>query len=86
MRLGTRHLATRTRPESLDGAPIDKPRGVVCLGNCIDDDRLFKGRRQTEKQYEYFLRDLGFDGSDGLLKPRSPVRGVARQFVLTTDG
>lgn len=57
------------RPDELGGDPIDKPRGVLCLGDCIDDgDRLFDGKRQSEKQYEYFVRDFGLDGTDGLLK------------------
>lgn len=62
-------IHTRTWPEPLGGDPIGKPRGVLCLGDCIDDgDRLFDGKQQTEKQYEYFLHDFGFDGTDGLLK------------------
>lgn len=62
-------IATRAWPEELGGEAIDKPRGVLCLGDCIDDgDRLIEGKQQTEKQYEYFLNDFGFDGTDGLVK------------------
>jgi cytolysin (calcineurin-like family phosphatase) len=62
-------ITTRHWPEQLGGGPIDAPRGALCLGDCIDDgDRLIEGKLQTGKQYEYFLADFGFDGTDGLLK------------------
>ena len=61
-------------PASLGGGKIAKPRGVTVLGDCIDDgDRQFKTKdgkmeNQSAKQYEYFSKDFGLDGTDGLLK------------------
>ena len=46
-----------------------RPRGVVVLGDCIDDgDRMLDGKPQTKPQYEFFRADFGLDGTDGLLK------------------
>jgi hypothetical protein len=62
-------IATRTWPEKLGGGDIERPRGVVVLGDCIDDgDRLFNGQPQSRPQYEFFRADFGLDGTDGLLK------------------
>ncbi len=62
-------ISTRSWPEKLGGDKIENPRGVLCLGDCIDDgDRMFEGKQQSEKQYEFFIKDFGFDGTDGLLK------------------
>ncbi len=61
-------------PPELGGGQIDRPQGVVVLGDCIDDgDRMFKAKdgtlqNQSAKQYEYFAKDFGLDGSDGLLR------------------
>ena len=56
-------------PESLGGGPVDAPRGVMLLGDVIDDgDIMFEGINKGEKQYEFFLADFGLDGSDGVLK------------------
>lgn len=56
-------------PQPLGGQRIDKPRGVVLLGDVIDDgDRLYQGRNQSQQQYANFLADFGFDGTDAILK------------------
>ncbi len=56
-------------PEKLGPDKIGKPRGVVMLGDLIDDgDRAEKGRKISEEQYKLFVADFGLDGSDGLLK------------------
>jgi len=56
-------------PEQLGGDPIDRPRGVVVLGDLIDDgDRQVEGKNQTEPQWVCFVKDFGFDGTDGRLK------------------
>jgi hypothetical protein len=56
-------------PEKLGGDSIDAPRGVVVLGDCIDDgDRVRDGKDYTAEQFRLFLADFGLDGTDGLLK------------------
>ncbi|KAB2639561.1 MAG: hypothetical protein DVB25_05435 [Verrucomicrobia bacterium] len=56
-------------PKQLGPEKIDKPRGVVMLGDLIDDgDRAENGRQISAEQYQLFQADLGLDGSDGLLK------------------
>jgi len=58
-------------PTELGGDAVERPRGVVLLGDCIDDgDRVRDGRDYTAAQYKAFLADFGFDGTDGLLKYR----------------
>jgi len=58
-------------PEKLGGDKIDAPRGVVLLGDCIDDGDLVRdGRDYTAEQYKAFVADFGLDGTDGLLKYR----------------
>jgi cytolysin (calcineurin-like family phosphatase) len=56
-------------PEKLGPAKIGKPRGVVLLGDLIDDgDRAENGRKPSAEQYQLFLADFGLDGTDGLVK------------------
>ncbi len=56
-------------PQGLGGDAFDKPRGVMVLGDCIDDgDMNRNGRNWSAEQYDLFLKDFGFDGTDGLLK------------------
>ena len=56
-------------PRELGGDAIGRPRGVVLLGDVIDDgDRKVDGNSQTQRQWECFLKQFGLDGSDGLLK------------------
>ena len=56
-------------PDALGGGPVEKPRGVLLLGDVIDDgDKLVQGKNHSAQQYSYFLTDFGLDGSDGLLK------------------
>lgn len=57
-----------TWPDALGGGAIAKPRGVVVLGDVIDDgDRILLGKHQTPRQYYQFGADFGLDGTDGLL-------------------
>jgi len=56
-------------PASLGGGLIDPPRGMMLLGDVIDDgDAMFEGINKGQRQYEYFLADCGLDGTDGVLK------------------
>jgi hypothetical protein len=58
-------------PEKLGGDAIERPRGVVVLGDCIDDgDKVREGKDYTAAQWRAFLADFGLDGRDGLLKYR----------------
>jgi cytolysin (calcineurin-like family phosphatase) len=53
----------------LGGDAIAAPRGVLLLGDVIDDgDRMFEGRNQSAAQNAHFLELFGLDGADGLLK------------------
>jgi cytolysin (calcineurin-like family phosphatase) len=55
-------------PEKLGGSPIQRPRGVLVLGDVIDDgDRIFQDKHQTPRQWLLFQADFGLDGRDGLL-------------------
>jgi hypothetical protein len=52
-------------PEKLGGGKIGAPRGVLVLGDLIDDgDR----RDETPVQWRHFEKQFGLDGTDGLLK------------------
>lgn len=52
-------------PEKLGGGKIGTPRGVLALGDLIDDgDR----RDETAVQWRHFEKQFGLDGTDGLLK------------------
>ncbi|MCX7008668.1 MAG: metallophosphoesterase [Kiritimatiellaeota bacterium] len=56
-------------PEKLGGGKIAKPRGVVALGDLIDDgDVRLNGRKISAEQYQLFRADFGLDGTDGVLK------------------
>jgi cytolysin (calcineurin-like family phosphatase) len=56
-------------PERLGGGPVARPRGVVALGDLLDDgDRRLQGKNQGAQQWAYYVADFGFDGADGLLK------------------
>ncbi|MCX7047388.1 MAG: metallophosphoesterase [Candidatus Sumerlaeota bacterium] len=62
-------ITSESWPASLGGGAIQKPRGVVALGDVIDDgDRIFEGKKQTAPQYAFFAADFGLDGTDGKLK------------------
>lgn len=62
-------ITQRAWPEQLGGGAIERPRGVLVLGDVIDDgDRLLEGRHQTPIQFGFFVKDFGLDGTDGLLK------------------
>jgi cytolysin (calcineurin-like family phosphatase) len=62
-------ISTVLWPKKLGGDLIEKPRGVLILGDVIDDgDRMREGRNQSERQYLHFLEDFGLDGTDGRLK------------------
>jgi len=58
-------------PKRLGADPIARPRGVLVLGDLINDgDRMFQGKNQGAQQWAYYLADFGMDGTDGLLKYR----------------
>lgn len=62
-------ISTVRWPEELGGDLIEKPPGVLLLGDVIDDgDRMKEGKNQSQRQFRYFLADFGFDGTDGRLK------------------
>ena len=61
-------IATLAWPDKLGGGAIGKPRGVVVLGDLIDDGDRGKERKISEEQYNLFAADFGLDGTDGLLK------------------
>ena len=52
-------------PESLGGGKVATPRGVLVLGDLIDDGER---RGETEIEWGHFASQFGLDGSDGLLK------------------
>jgi len=52
-------------PDKLGGGKIGKPRGVLALGDLIDDGDK---RDETPLQWRHFEKQFGFDGTDGLLK------------------
>ena len=56
-------------PKELGGDPVNTPRAVVVLGDCIDDgDKKVDGQNVSAEQYGYFKADFGLDGTDGRLK------------------
>jgi cytolysin (calcineurin-like family phosphatase) len=62
-------VASLKWPEKFGGDGIEKPRGVACLGDCIDDGDMKKGGKNwSEEQYGFWLKEFGFDGTDGHLK------------------
>ena len=64
-------VATLRWPDKLGGGAIDAPRGVLLLGDCIDDgDKVVNGRDYTAEQFKAFRAHFGLDGTDGLLKFR----------------
>jgi cytolysin (calcineurin-like family phosphatase) len=55
-------------PAPLGGGAIGRPRGVLVLGDVIDDgDRVLEGKPQTEPQWRSFVADFGLLGGDALL-------------------
>lgn len=55
-------------PPELGGRKIGAPRGVLVLGDLIDDGDLAHGERQiTREQWALFEADFGLDGTDGRL-------------------
>jgi len=62
-------ISSLTWPAKLGGGAIQKPRGVLVLGDCIDDgDKVRNGKDYTAAQYKAFTADFGLDGTDGLVK------------------
>ncbi|HEY3319568.1 MAG TPA: metallophosphoesterase [Planctomycetota bacterium] len=62
-------LPGQSWPEALGGDRIEPARGVVVLGDCIDDgDKTQDGVCVTELQYKAFAADFGLDGTDGALR------------------
>jgi cytolysin (calcineurin-like family phosphatase) len=63
------HIQEATWPQKLGGDRVSKPRGVLLLGDCIDEgDKAIKGRSIAAEQYAAFVADFGLDGTDGRLK------------------
>lgn len=61
-------IAEATWPKGLGGDAVPKPRGVVALGDLIDDgDRKLPQGVQGPRQWAGFVSDFGLDGTDGLL-------------------
>jgi arylsulfatase A-like enzyme len=52
-------------PEKLGGGPIGTPRGVLALGDLIDDGDK---RGETDIEWQHFTDHFGLDGTDGLLR------------------
>ena len=52
-------------PAKLGGGTVGKPRGVLVLGDLIDDGDK---RGETPTQWRHFEKQFGLDGTDGLLK------------------
>jgi len=52
-------------PGKFGGGKIGKPRGVLALGDLIDDGDK---RAETPIQWRHFEKQFGLDGTDGLLK------------------
>ena len=58
-------IAARQWPEKLGGGAIDTPRGVVLLGDCIDDgDKVAGDKDYTAEQFKAFLAQMGLDGTE----------------------
>jgi len=56
-------------PNELGGDPTRPPRGVLMLGDMLDDgDRMKEGQNQSARQWALYVADFGLDGTDGLLK------------------
>jgi cytolysin (calcineurin-like family phosphatase) len=61
-------IANVAWPAGLGGDLIKRPRGVVVMGDCIDDgDRRSNGRNVSEEQFKFFVKDFGLDATDGRL-------------------
>jgi len=58
-------LSGESWPDSLGGGRIGKPRGVLALGDLIDDGDK---NGQTDIEWMKFEEHFGLDGTDGLLK------------------
>jgi len=56
-------------PDDLGGDRVKTPRGVVVLGDCIDDgDMARDGVKISEEENKVFLEQVGLDGTDGILR------------------
>jgi cytolysin (calcineurin-like family phosphatase) len=53
-------------PQELGGGTVDKPLGVLVLGDLIDDGAV---PARSEKQFEFWLRDFGVNGEGTLHLP-----------------
>lgn len=58
-------IAGQPWPEKVGGGMIGRPRGVLALGDLIDDGDK---RGETDIEWQHFTEQFGLDGSDGLLK------------------
>jgi len=66
-----RHINVVTNlmfPDEFGGGKIPRPRGVVVLGDLVDDgDRCTNSESITKIQWTYWEADFGLDGTDGLI-------------------
>jgi len=61
-------VAEAAWPKALGGDAVPRPRGVVALGDLIDDgDRRLPQGVQGPRQWAAFVADFGLDGTDELL-------------------
>lgn len=58
-------LPGQSWPDKLGGGPIGSPRGVLVLGDLIDDgDKA----GETDVEWRHFVAHFGLDGTDGMLR------------------
>jgi len=66
--LAMNDVTSLTWPQKTGGGSIARPRGVILLGDVIDDgDTLRNGKRVSQRQWLFFAADFGLDGADGVL-------------------
>jgi cytolysin (calcineurin-like family phosphatase) len=61
-------LPELTWPDKLGGGIIGRPRGVLVLGDLIDDGDSSRTGYHSAEQWKLFTADFGLTGTDGLLK------------------
>jgi hypothetical protein len=56
-------------PSALGGDAIERPRGVMVIGDCIDDGDVQRGGKNwSPEEFGYFVKELELDGRDGFVK------------------
>jgi len=62
-------IAEEEWPERLGGGPIAIPRGVLSIGDLVDDGDHRRGDRNvTAEQWKHYTADFGVDGTDARLR------------------